>query len=34
MSGDNTAATKALMGNYSQRDILQTPMIGKTPLMS
>ncbi|CDW71197.1 cell division cycle 5-like protein [Stylonychia lemnae] len=31
---DNNAATRALMGNYSQRDMLQTPMIGKTPLMS
>eukprot|EP00347_Sterkiella_histriomuscorum_P010636 403375511 len=38
MGQADSTATRALMGNYSQRDILQTPaasqMGGKTPLMS
>lgn len=40
LTASDSAATKALMGNYSQRDILQTPGMmsqigaGKTPLMS
>lgn len=34
LTADNNAATRALVGNYSQRDILQTPLAGKTPMMS